>query len=167
MIPHRLRLTLGGVVGRCGLLPLVAFTFGCADSQSKVSGQIMYQGKPVPGGWISFQPADSRKNSISTALDAQGKYEALLPTGVVRIAVDNRELEPMERGSEKLILPPGLKLPAGVKPPVEPAAKAPNAAPPASSGAYVAIPAKYYDIDTSGLTYTVQSGTQTHNIELK
>jgi hypothetical protein len=45
-----------------------------------------------------------------------------------------------------------------------PPADKPSAAKPPRN--YVPIPEKYHSIETSGLTFTVESGTPTHDIEL-
>jgi hypothetical protein len=145
------------------LLPLIA---GCGG-QGKVSGRVLYNGKPVPGGWVTFRPAEGKANTVNARLDANGYYEATLPVGMVGIAVDNRDLQPQlqERASGPT-LPPGLQLPTGAKRAPQtplPAEQAPEPLP----GDYVPIPARYYDVDTSGLTYMVKRGAQTHDIELK
>jgi hypothetical protein len=120
---------------------------------------------------VTFRPADSRQNLVNARLDENGRYEATLPAGEVRVAVDNRDLEPAGRGAPKLVLPPGVKFPPAPKsgaesPPPAPAA-APEPAPRNLPGTYVPIPANYYDVDTSGLTYTVKTGPQSYDIELK
>jgi hypothetical protein len=129
---------------------------------------VVYNGKPVTGGIITFLPADSRQNSVTAELDAQGHFEATLPVGEVKIAVDNRELEPRPNTPRPPpTMPKDMKLPPGA----EKGAKEPagGAAPSKSNlpGTYVPIPRQYYDITTSGLTYTVQPGSQSKDIELK
>lgn len=148
-------------------LLLPALAAGCS-SRGQVSGQVLYKGKPVPGGSVIFRPADARANTVTASLDENGHYEATLPAGEVQIAVDNQELEPQtgER-PPRMPLPPGIKLPPGVKP-AAPAAPAPSPeAPDKPAGKYVRIPSKYYNVDTSGLTYTVKAGSQTYDIQLK
>src|SRR5262245_417607 len=157
LFPHGLAGRCSGIFWRPGLLLLCALAGGCGDRQGIVSGRVSYNGAVVPGGWVTFNPTDSRKNSVTVPLDSQGNYAATLPVGEVRICVDNRELDRADRGNEKPRLPPGIKLPEGVKISAEPPRQAsPDGGAPAPGGAYLAIPAKYHDIDTSGLTYTVQ-----------
>jgi hypothetical protein len=162
-----------GFAGRAGLLLLLALATGCGGP-GKLSGRVLYNGKPVTGGWVTFRPADGRSNTVNAPIDENGNYEATLPSGEVKIAVDNRELQrlPPDRSAAGPALPPDLKPPAGVKPP--PGVKPGSASPPPQEnapqklpGTYVAIPEKYHDVDTSGLTYTVKSGPQPHDIELK
>ncbi len=153
--------------GRCGPLLVLALAAGCGG-QGTVTGQVLYNGKPVRGGWVTFRPADAGKNTVNAPLDADGNFTATLPAGEVRIAVDNRELEDQAADRRTApTLPPELKLPPGVKPGGEPPPPAQKTAPPKSHGLYVPIPEKYYDVDTSNLTYTVKTGVQAHNIELK
>jgi hypothetical protein len=147
------------------LLPLLA---GCGPGQGKVSGRVLLNGAPLPGGLVTFRPADARQNAVTATIDAQGNYEALLPAGEVKVCVDNRELEP----------PPvlaGLQ-PPGLPPEVQKAiggGKADKAAPrsadkPAekAAGRYVPIPEKYYAVETSGLQFVVQRGDQKQDIQL-
>ena len=153
------------------LLLVVALT-GCGVSQGKVSGRVLFNGAPLPGGLVTFRPEDPAQNSVSARLDEQGNYEALLPAGNVQVSVDNRELEPQTR--EPAGLPPGLlpqlspeaqKLLGGAKqgnpPPSAPASTSPKA-----SGRYVPIPARYHEIETSDLKFRVDKGEQKHDIEL-
>jgi hypothetical protein len=156
-----------GVGGAFGLLLLLAVA-GCGPGWGKVSGRVFYNGAPLPGAWVTFRPADSRQNSVSAQTDAEGNYTAVLPVGPVKVGVDNRELEP--RASLAGLEPPPLA-PEAAKLLGKPAGKAaPKPAAPAAEkgpGKYVKIPDKYYDIETSGLDFTVTGGEQPHNIELQ
>jgi hypothetical protein len=153
-----------------GLGLLLVVVTGCGPGQGKVSGQALLDGAPLPGGRLTFRPADPRQNSVSAELDEQGRYEVLLPAGLVQVSIDNRELE--SRGNQSAVppidgLPPNVleKLRGGAKSdsaqckPVEDALlKLP--------GKYVVIPNRYYDLETSGLEFTVQRGDQNHDIIL-
>jgi hypothetical protein len=147
-----------------GFLVLAGLAAGCGAGQGTVSGKVLFNGKPLPGGWLTFRPADPSKNNVTAQIDENGHYEAVLPAGEVKIAVDNREWEPA--APMKTVLPPGVKLPAAPKTTADaPAVTSAASKPP---GSYVPIPAKFYDADSSGLTFTVTSGkSQTHDIELK
>jgi hypothetical protein len=144
----------------------VAFLAGCAG-KGKVSGRVLYQEKPLPGGWVTFRPADSRENAVSVPISPEGKYEATLPTGEVQISVDNRDLQPSQPIAPPE-LPPGIKLPKkGAGGPAPKTGPAKDAEPQKPAGTYVAIPEKYYSTDSSGLSYTVKRGNQSHDIPLK
>src|SRR5262245_48509919 len=75
------------------LVPLVA---GCGPGEGTVSGKVTYDGKPLPGGLVTFRPADPRQNPVSVQLDKEGNFPATaLPVGEVKVCIDNRELEPV------------------------------------------------------------------------
>ncbi len=151
------------VVACLALVVLVPLA-GCGG-QGKVSGQVRYKDRPLPGGWLTFRPADPRENAVSVPIDSDGRFEATLPSGDVQIAVDNRDLLPPVSFPPPQ-LPTGIHLPPAEK--REPApAPAREPAPQKQAGSYVAIPEKYYLIETSGLRYTVKRGNQRHDILLE
>ncbi len=144
------------------LLPVLA---GCGQPTGHVSGKVTYNGQPLPGGRLTFRPADPTKNSVPAVIDADGHYEVTLPAGEVTVAVDNRELQPAERGSgPRPGLPPGVQLPPGG---IKAAAENPAAQSGKLAGKYVPISDKFYEAETSGLKYSIKSGSQTQDIELK
>jgi hypothetical protein len=152
-----------------GLLLLVPVVAGCEAGQGQVAGRVLFDGKPLPGGRVTFRPADSRQNSVSAELDPDGNYQAVLPAGEVRACVDNRELEP--RGPAiGTAVPAGLspelrRLLGGDKPDRSPP-KAPAEAAERPAGRYVPIPERYYDLETAGLQFTVKRGDQRHDLQL-
>jgi hypothetical protein len=150
----------------CFACALLVALPGCAG-KGKVSGRVLLNGTPLPGGWLTFRPADARQNSVSVPINPDGTYEAVLPVGEVGISVDNRELEPTKA-------PPPPKLPQGVKiPPASGGAGASSGTSTSQTaaeklpGTYVPISENYTLADTSGLSYKVKRGEQTHDIELK
>jgi hypothetical protein len=161
------------LISLCGLLllPLMA---GCSPSQGKLSGRVLFNGAPLPGGMLLFRPADPKQNSVSTSIDENGNYQAQLPSGEVQVSVDNRGLKPPE--PRPTGIPKGLPLPPDVRAKIEHAAKEapkPSGGPTETvagsargPGKYVEIPRKYYDVSTSGLKFNVQGGDQKHDIEL-
>jgi hypothetical protein len=142
------------------LLPLclLAAAAGCGTGppkpppSAKVSGTVLYRGQPLPGGRISFVTVAGGFATTATIRE-DGKYEISAPTGDVQISVDNSMLMP-RRGSP--MQPPqseGMKQHSGgAEDPVK--------------GQYVNLPSKYFRPDTSGLTYTVKKGDQTHDVPL-
>jgi hypothetical protein len=151
-----------------GLLALVLAS-GCGrPDPGVVSGTVLYKGKPIPGGLLTFRPAEPRENTVTARVDEHGHFEVTLPAGEVKIAFDNREFQRIPQSRNMPALPPGIQLPPGVRPP-PPSATPPPAenAQPENAGRYVAIPDKYYNADTSGLSYTVRSGPQTYDIPLE
>jgi hypothetical protein len=147
-----------------GLLLFLPALSGCGRQTGHLSGKVIFNGKPLPGGWLTFRPADAKANAVPALIGEDGSYEATVPVGEVTISVDNRELQPPDRsGGVRPGLPPGIKLPDGA---AKAAAEAPTAGGTKLAGHYVAIPDKYYRAETSGLTHTVKTGSETHDIEL-
>jgi hypothetical protein len=149
-------------VSCCSLLFLLSVVLGCGPAKGKVSGRVLYDGKPLPGGRVTFRPVDSTQNSVSAELGSQGDFEAVLPVGEVMVSVDNRELEP--RSAPDADLPKDLPVSTEAKKHLG-SAKADRATE-KSSGKYVAIPSKYYNAETSNIRFTVTAGEQKHDIEL-
>ncbi len=159
-------IALGSGFGVMLLLPVV---MGCGPGQGKVSGRVLFNGAPLPGGRVTFRPADPKQNSVSAALDEQGNYQATLPAGEVMVSIDNRELEPRAPRSRTplpdALSPEAKKLLGPAKPDKSQPKSAANT-PEKRSSRYVKIPSKYHDAETSGLQFTVRPGNQPHDIEL-
>jgi hypothetical protein len=153
----------GGVLG----LVLVLAAAGCGAGEGRVSGRVLYNGRPLPGGRVTFRPADPRQNSVSAALDEGGNYTAVLPAGPVQVSVDNRELEPHASlaGLAPANLAPDVRKVLGNPAPGKPSH--PGDGSDNHAGNYVKIPDRYYDVESSGLDFTVTGGEQPHDIELR
>jgi len=153
-----LRLGCGGL--SLGLLILIA---GCGGNPhsvdyAEVSGKVLFQGKPLPGGRVSFV-AVKGGFPASGIINEDGTYQIKAPIGEVQIGVDNSMLRPQSQG----------KGGSGTRPKEMSHPKAPDATEGKGQpvkGTWVNIPLQYADPGTSGLTYTVKSGSQTHDIEL-
>jgi hypothetical protein len=152
----------------CGVLIALGFVAGCGEGQGLVSGKVLYKGKALPGGFVMFRPARAGQNTVTAAIDENGLYQASLPVGESQIAVENRELQTAAGSADPSA---GIRLPAGVKEKVYKGGSKRAATPPDGSeriaGTYVPIPSRYYDVRSSGLSYTVRSGPQPFDIELK
>jgi len=124
---------------------------GCGSSApGNVSGEVKYNGQPLPDGNITFISQVGDKQTVRGKI-TDGRYSLPgVPVGPVEITVQT-------------IAPSTSTLPPGVKP-ITPPAGEPQPAPP--TGKYVPIPQKYGVPEQSGLKYTVVRGDQTHNIEL-
>jgi hypothetical protein len=156
-----------------GLLLLAPLVIGCGKANGKLSGRVLLNGTPLPGGRVTFRPADPKSNPVVVDLDEEGKYRATLPVGEVQVSVDNRELEPRAKpiAGSSLNLPPEVRKAMGkaneAAPPTPPPAENSPSSPPKPRGKYVAIPPKYYTIEDSGLKYTIEPGDHQQDIELK
>jgi len=161
------------------LLMLLAIA-GCGPGSGKVSGQVLFDGKPLPGGIVMFRPLDTTRNPVTAQIDANGNYEATVPGGDCKIGVDNRALRNPSAGPVGISgggapitegrrgLPKGAPIgpPKGSIGDIAKEKGAPEVVTQKQAGTYVDIPKQYYDPETSGLTLTVKSGNQTHKIEL-
>jgi hypothetical protein len=134
------------------------------SSSATVSGKVTYKGAPLKGGYVTLVTATgiSRPGGISE----DGSYTIdNVPTGPVKIAVDTESIKPRSSAGKGGMAPPKkYGPPPGAEQPSAPAYKPPD--PTAGADRYVAIPQKYADPEKSGLTYTVKSGSQTHDIPL-
>jgi hypothetical protein len=142
----------------CCLVPccLVVLAGGCRGRREaehvEVSGRVLLKGEPLPGGRVTFVTDDGfASNGV---IDEQGKYTIKAPTGNVRISVDNRMLNPANRGAGMEAAKKGAGRPEA--PPPDPV-----------KGTYKPIAAKNYVPDQSGLTYEVtKEPKQTFDIKL-
>jgi hypothetical protein len=144
------------------LLSCLAWLAGCGGSSAhgKVSGKVLYNDKPVTGGTVTFRPADTAENAVFAQIDANGNYSASVPVGPVKIAVNNKDLEPLEIKKS-----PRPTFPKGTTPATE--KEDPRVNPQKPPGTYVKIPEKYNQVESSGLTYTVKSKSQNFDIKLE
>jgi len=141
------------LVGSVGVL-------GCGGSGS-VSGSVTYDGKPLPGGNVAFVSAQGGP-TLSATIDSGGNYTiGKIPSGTYKVTVETSSLKPPSLGTKTATPrnygpPAGAGNPAGYKPSsVEDPTKR-----------YVAIPAEYESITSSGLEFKVKAGSQTINIPL-
>ncbi|HEV3446069.1 MAG TPA: hypothetical protein VG099_15615 [Gemmataceae bacterium] len=158
---------LGRTSGRfAALLALLALfaLVGCGGSgaQGKLTGKVLYKGKPVTGGSVIFRPSSASENTVTARIDPTGNYTATVPAGVVKIAVDNRELQPPEATAKK---EPRPNLPKVGNVPAD--TPDPRVKPQKPAGTYIKLPDKYHDVASSGLSYTVKSGAQNYDINLE
>ena len=148
----------------CLSLGLLIGTTACKKSlhetqHEEVSGKVLFKGKPLPGGRVTFAAIEGGFAS-TRPIDENGNYKINAPIGEVLISVDNRMLLPRAAKGKRS---------APTKGP-EHHPKRPDAqeveAEPSKGRRYVPIPERYALCETSGLTYTVTPGPQTHDIEL-
>jgi hypothetical protein len=139
-------------------LCLLALVAGCNKRPTstkfyEVTGKILFNGKPLPGGRITFIAVNGGfANTGNIGQDGQYKIEA--PVGDVHISVDNTMLRQVAGAPHGPIASPGMMEHSGgeldqVK------------------GTYVRIPDKFYQVDTSGLTYTVKPEAQSFDVTLE
>lgn len=138
----------------CLPLGLLTLTTGCGEKNAssaehaEVTGKVLFQGKPLPGGKVSFVAINGGFAS-SGLIDENGNYQIKAPVGDVEIGVTNQMLQSKS----------GPKGPKVLK-------KAEATEHQRVKGRWVKIPSQYEDAHNSGLKYTVKPGAQTHDIEL-
>src|SRR2546423_13180231 len=97
------------IVGRyCPAALLALVLAGCMSRSGTVSGQVLHENKPLPGGIVTFLPDVQGLSPASAILDEQGHYEVTVPVGEFHIIVDNRELAPRGNKTAPAVLP-GIK----------------------------------------------------------
>jgi hypothetical protein len=116
---------------------------------AEVSGQVLFKGKPLPGGRVTFI-ADVGGLAAGANIDEQGNYKIPdAPVGQVHITVDNTMLNKRKRTKQPHLNNPNSPAPSEIP------------------GVYVPVPDKYYKADTTDLTFKVEAGkAQTHEITL-
>jgi hypothetical protein len=133
-------------------LPIVAL--GCSATPGTVSGKVTYKGATVKGGHVSFANMENTEFAMAP-INPDGTYTAeRVPLGEVKISVETLSAKPV-------ILPKGAQIKS------LPGKELPEVYQPKSSDRYVKIPPEYSNPEMSGLRYTVTSGPQTKDIELK
>jgi hypothetical protein len=143
---------------------VVLCSIGCGPPErAVVKGKVMIGDTPLSVGSVTFTAKDN--SQASATIERDGTYELLdAPLGETKITVMVPQLPP--GGLEmmrKMKNNPGAKESESVDP---------NDASKKISimgdipDTYVPVPPKYADINQSGLTYTVQRGEQTHDIQL-
>ncbi|CAN0264765.1 unnamed protein product, partial [Phaeothamnion confervicola] len=143
------------------LLALLAAVAGCGGQpprsvdHAEVTGKVLLQGKPVPGGQVSFV-AVTGGFAASGNIDENGNYQIKAPVGEVKITVNNTALQGRKGAGGK-----GAAGPKQLPHPKQSGAEEPNA-----KTQWVSIPSRYSNADTTDLKYTVTPGPQTHDINL-
>ena len=134
--PARL-IAAGSGLGFLALAVLLAVP-GCGGKKTAtVSGKVTYRGQPVPMGAIYFNGLDSQL--AMGILQNDGSFTATdVPLGEVKATV---------RAQDPGVYTQQMRSPGG-------------AAPQASPAAFVAVPPRYADVNTTDLVYTIAGDTQ-------
>jgi hypothetical protein len=128
-----------GIVVLWSSLALALAVTGCGSTPTgNVSGKVMFEGKPLAGGYVAYVGSGTPPKTVSSVIDEQGRYSITnAPVGPVQITIQGP--------SGTAIGPDGR---------------------PITTGDPVVIPSRYMDADKSGLTYTVNAGSQDYPIYL-
>jgi len=149
---------------------LLLGTVGCA-SKGNISGKVLYRGKPLPGGTVTFFSVEGKGAAFPSPIQGDGSYSLRqVPPGEVKITVETESRNPAPQKNPQAAAKARTYMEMMQKKMKEEMAargQGPTPMQLPSKEQYVPIPASYKDPEQSGLTYTVTGGTQTHDIELK
>jgi hypothetical protein len=140
------------------MLALVLATQGCGKpAPGTITGTVKLNDKPLEGGTVIFVCDDGREVRRA-AIEENGSYTiADVPAGPATIAVIGQEPLPTNFGPQM-----------GDAPTIKDAFKKGfNDPVPAAVRKRVRVPTRYQKPESSGLTYTVLSGDQKHDIPLE
>lgn len=120
---------------------------GCGGSKTgNVSGKVLLNGKPVPGGYVNFFPTGENTSAKTSPIREDGSYSVPgVPVGMAKITV---------QGVAGPVTPTNVQMPKDMEMP-------------RSDRKTVDVPAKYSTTEQSGLTFDVKPGAQEFTIELK
>jgi len=143
------------------LLGLMALSVGCSTNtkaRGTVKGKVTFSGTPLPSGTVAFYGANNTLGSAS--IEKDGTYAIPdAPLGQVRISVTVPKPPPPG------MMGPGMAASKSIKS-VDPESGKSISLVPSEQTKIVPIPEKYASPDSSGLTFTVEKGEQTHDIKL-
>jgi hypothetical protein len=132
----------------------VLVTAGCGKNTGTITGVVTVGGTPLPTGWIAFHSQGETGQSVESAIK-DGRYTIRdIIAGPVKITVRTYDVAAI----------PAVKVPQGVPPMPADQIKGKQTGPP---GKFIPISSKYRNAKTSPLDYSVKSGEQEHNIDLK
>lgn len=136
-----MHLRCSAMLGASFLLILI----GCNSqdpNKNTVTGKVTYKGEPIPLGKITFY--DNNSKVVASGGIASGAYRMEnVPQGPVKIGITVPPPIPHDQNA-----PPPTTALAGPQP------------------KSIALPLKYATPGSSGLSYTVKQGEQTHDIAL-
>jgi hypothetical protein len=127
---------------------LTLLAVGCGR-QNRVAGTVSLDGEPLPAGRVTFLCDGEGRPVISGKITQNGRYEIENPpAGRARVSVETFKPEPKPE--------PGVNPDTGID----------YSAGWEDTGPYVAIPARYHSVKTSGLETMIEPGDQTFDISL-
>jgi len=136
---------------RAGVFAATLLAFGCGGGKADVAGKVTYKGKLLASGTVSMVGPDGMVRQ--GAINSDGTYQV---TGVAAGKVQIGVLSQRPAGAVRSDRKGGRG--SRVAPP-------PDAA--TDKSAWFAIPSTYQEPTTSGLSTTLASGSNKHDIELQ
>ena len=132
----------------CGLSVALLTLAGCGAGSGDLSGTVTYKDMALRQGTVVIAAADG--SSLSGTIQDDGSYSVKnIPQGLAKIGVSSPDPKTVVVAQRKDKGAPKTQATAG------------------DNSTWVPIPPKYSDAPSSGLTFTIKSGDNKHNIELK
>lgn len=128
------------------LLPLLA---GCGESTLTVTGLVKLENKVLSAGTVTFENAE-KKAVKSSIISKDGSYSVAMPAGKCKITVT---------------VPPTGDMPGGVT--MDPSKMGAAGKVEVKGTEVIDVPAKYKDMKSTPLSFAVEPGQTTFNIEMK
>jgi hypothetical protein len=142
------------------VLPALLLSVGCGGPKGAISGRVTYLDKPLQAGTVTFFGSENRQVG-SSVIAKDGTYSMVkVPAGPVTITVTAPVA--IIRDPNAPNLPPATTEKGGKQKELIKRRREQK-----QSLTRLIIPEKYSTPEQSGLTYTVQPGSQEHNIDLK
>ena len=153
---------VGSLLSSSLLMVLLLVAAGCGSSSGRVAGKISYKNNPLHGGTVTFYGPGQNGWARSSRIADDGSYHIEdMPKGLALISVETQTVKPNPLG--KAI---ATRMTKGKDIPPEVLKSSPFGQI-QEEDKYVAIPPKFADPETSGLTYDVKGGKQQHDITLE
>ncbi len=130
------------IAGCICLAALLGMASGCSEKMPRVYGKVTIDGKEVPEGMISFQPVGGGAIAVAP-IESDGSYE-------------------VKTGSTTGLAPGEYNIAVSAPKGIPPAPTPDNPKPKFERW----VPVRYNDIEKSGLTINVTSGSTEKNLEL-
>jgi len=158
-------------LGGCLFVSMALLVGGCSRPPGTVEGTVSFKGKPLTSGSIVFY-AQPDNNPFPTKIDSDGTYKLTnVPAGPVKVAVATEPAPHIPLGmpmsAEKMGGPAGEKFPGDPELIKKNKGGSPAAKSKTTTPKYVQIPDTYKDPEKSGLNYTIKSGRQRIDVDLK
>jgi hypothetical protein len=143
-------------IGFALLALLLLSVNGCGPSRGNVTGKVSYQGRPLAWGTVVLIASDQM--AYHGAIHQDGTYTIRnVPTGMARVGIASADPYPAREPSKAAQEELEARLRKAGREILERPAR----------GTWFAIPAKYGDPQTSGVTTQIATGTATLNFDLE
>jgi hypothetical protein len=150
-------LSLRRMGGTALVLIAACLLSGCGKKFGSVSGSVKYKGKALTGGQVAFIPAAPGGETATGLIDSSGSYTIeKVVAGPCKITVFTSAAGSGGKAAGKMMDAGKMGKADGGKSKVGVAGDVPS----------VQVPSKFAEPDTSGLSFEVKQGTNSHDINI-